>query len=141
MRRPTRTRRLSIAALTSSLAFVIVACAGIRSFWTYDAWQTVVHGEGYAFVLECGTAGFVCRSGEAIPSEPGGHVHGDENPDRYAVLFGIREFQFHVSRKEAEIDLRIPVWPLLLLLLIAPVRWLIARPANAPAFPVITDAK
>jgi len=30
-----------------------------------------------------------------------------------------------------------PLWPMLLLLLIAPVRWLIARPANSPAFPVI----
>lgn len=33
-----------------------------------------------------------------------------------------------------------PLWFPLLLLLIAPVRWLIARPASASAFPVITDA-
>jgi len=35
----------------------------------------------------------------------------------------------------------VPLWPLLLLLLIAPIRWLIARPANAPAFPVIAKAR
>lgn len=127
--------------MISLLAFVVVAGASIRSFWNYDAWQTVINGEGYAFVLEFGTAGFGCRSGEAIPSQPSGHFHADHNPDRYAVRFGIREFQFHASRKEAEIDFRIPLWPLLLLLLIAPLRWLIVRPANAPAFPVITDAK
>jgi len=33
---------------------------------------------------------------------------------------------------------RAPLWPLLILLIIAPARWLIARPENAPAFPVIT---
>ncbi|HEX5243521.1 MAG TPA: hypothetical protein VFW23_09705 [Tepidisphaeraceae bacterium] len=35
----------------------------------------------------------------------------------------------------------VPVWFPLLLLFIAPARWLIARLASAPAFPVITDAK
>jgi len=38
-------------------------------------------------------------------------------------------------------DIMIPLWLTLLLVLIGPVRWLIARPANAPAFPVITDTK
>lgn len=33
MRRPTRTRRLSIAAIASLLAFGVVAAAGVRSFW------------------------------------------------------------------------------------------------------------
>jgi len=32
----------------------------------------------------------------------------------------------------------IPLWFVLLLLLIAPALWLVARPTNAPAFPVIT---
>ena len=40
-----------------------------------------------------------------------------------------------------EFEIVMPLWPLLILLLIAPVRWLTARPANAPAFPVIANAK
>jgi hypothetical protein len=40
-----------------------------------------------------------------------------------------------------ELCFEVPLWFPLFLLLIAPVRWLIARPANVPAFPVITVAK
>lgn len=35
----------------------------------------------------------------------------------------------------------VPLWIPLLLLLIAPVCWLIAQPANIAAFPVVTDTK
>ena len=44
-------------------------------------------------------------------------------PDKQASLFMVN----------------VPIWFPLLLLLIAPVCWLIARPANAPAFPIVTD--
>ena len=49
--------------------------------------------------------------------------------------------EHHELGSEKVFAVRIPVWFPLLLLLIAPARWLIARPADAPAFPVITDAK
>jgi len=35
----------------------------------------------------------------------------------------------------------VPLWFPLLLLLITPARWLIARPTNAPAFPVIAEGR
>lgn len=38
MRRPARTRRLSLAAILSLLAFMAVTGVGIRSFRIYDAW-------------------------------------------------------------------------------------------------------
>ena len=54
-----------------------------------------------------------------------------ENSDSFPDYPGaLREFQIFI-----------PLWFPLLLLLIAPVRWLIARPQYVPAFPVIADAK
>ena len=51
MRRPTRTRRFSIAAMMSLLAFVVVAGEGSRSCWIWDQWHT---GAGKTISLENG---------------------------------------------------------------------------------------
>jgi len=34
--------------------------------------------------------------------------------------------------------IEVPRWPIFVLLLIIPVRWLMGRPGNTPAFPVVT---
>ena len=150
MRRPTRTRRLSIAAMASLLAFVAAAGADVRSFWNYDIWQTVSNKGGCAIVLGRGCAAFARRSGAALPGAipimPKGHTHIDYQPHRSDVLESFWNFRFQnradiKQGRGSTFAFVGPIWPLLLLLLITPVRWLIARPANAPAFPVITERK
>lgn len=152
MRRPIRTRRLGVAAIVSLLAFVALAGAGVRSFETCDNLSLGVH---QVIILNRGCLVYVYEfenSGrhslliiyhpsllvedkspasldKTIPAEWrfagfwGGELGGDYVPTYNMVYFGV------------------PLWFPLLLLLIAPVRRLIARPADAPAFPVVADAK
>src|SRR6185437_12354296 len=55
MRRPTRTRRLSIAAIVSLVAFVVLASAGVRSLFVYDQWDFGSH------IIESGNFGIGYR--------------------------------------------------------------------------------
>lgn len=143
MRRPTRTRRLSIAAIVSLLAAVVVAGAGVRSLWSEDSWQS---GNGrWGFALSGGCAHFNHCTGFAAEAAPTGHFHFDATPDRSVVWQMIRGFRIDReavrSKKHGDgmdFVFHMPVWPLFLLLVIPPVRWLIARSENVPAFPVIT---
>jgi len=48
MHRPIRTRRLSIDAIWSLLAFMVVAGAGVRSFWIADELTGVRNEIGFA---------------------------------------------------------------------------------------------
>src|SRR5690348_16105615 len=64
MRRTTRTRRLSIAALASSLAFVAVAGAAVRSFWiptvkVFGDWNRITLEHGSVTYLRLSKIGSV----------------------------------------------------------------------------------
>jgi hypothetical protein len=124
------------------LLFVVVAGVGAKSVWipdkwTFKSWRGIEVMGGRAFYW---------------------HWHGKsaagENPatghTSFRAPFAITEdfWKFDVSDKQYYPELAdfrsfvvcMPLWFPLLLLLIAPIRWIIARPANGPAFPVITDA-
>lgn len=140
MRRRVRTRRLSVTAMMSSLAFLVLVGAGLRSFWKWDGWE---FGNGQLIALESGS---VVYSQEKVPGSfrPGGHVLGDV---KYALFpKGTLGFAFRDEAGQTRLGymsifvLRAPLWPLLLLLLIIPALWFVARPAG-PAFLVIADAK
>jgi len=149
MRRPIRTLRLSIAAVLSLLAFVVVCAAEVNSFWDVHIWQAET---GRTVELFGGRIGY--QHPDAPRFGPGGHISFKAalitTPKRRIIAdaiwgFEIRRFAIHSMLDPSDVDkfflVAAPLWPFILLLLIAPVRWLIARPANAPAFPVVTDAK
>jgi len=144
MRRSTRPRRLSIAAKLSLLAFVALSALGARSFWTADSWT---HGDRRAIGFALGRGQLACAY-VSMPPEmkiSGHHQSTDaqsfETPS--AILpFNVVNRVFHFPSGDLKQHaLWVSLWFPLLLLLIAPARWLIARPANARAFPVVTDAK
>lgn len=143
MHRPTRTRRLSIVAMVSLLAFVVVAGEGVRSFWTLDHWNI---SRGHWTDEEYITLGRGCvlyyRDMSNLDLASGLPLHVSENVGRFRHVGGILGFDYYNGRnlqgRQRHFMLRIPLWALILLLLIAPVRWLISRPANTPAFPVVT---
>ena len=143
MRRPLRTRRLSYAATMSLLAFMAVAVAGIRSVRSYDIW-----GSGtWVIGLENGSVKFLRETGYYAngPMSSLGHISGSATARRPLInfRFSINSHDVIPNRPGAVrlLEVQIPLWLPLLLLLIAPVCWLIASPANAPAFAVITDAR
>jgi len=144
MRRPSRTRRLSIVAIVSLLAFVAVAAAGIRSLWVFDAIGKPNQHGGWAIELADARATFelVLSTGASGPIGRG-HVSARLRPNSSVVGRAIWGFQAQktVLPGMKLIQIITPLWLPLLLLLIAPVLWVIARPANAPAFPVIADRK
>lgn len=126
----------------SLVVFAAVAGAGVRSLWSLDLWES---GNGrWGIVLAGGRAHFNHMSGLAAQYPPTGHVHVDVRPNRSDIAQMV--WGFRIDRDTLPFDngrysiLHTPIWPLLLLLLIVPVRWLIARPACASAFPVIANA-
>lgn len=138
MHRPTRTRRLSIAAITSCAFFVIVAAVVVRSFWTADL---LILRPGTTVVIDNSVVLFA----HAPPDLIVGASHQSWPTRPYALNWSILKLSHtrHIIHREGTgagtISVYgIPPWPPLLLLLIAPVRWLIARSENVPAFPVIT---
>ncbi len=145
MRRPTRTRRLSIAAMVSLLLFVVVAAAGVQSLGKWYDWNI---GYQHGINLVRGLVIFRKSSGLKLAAySPGfyssdaGLIYSVAMPSRI-LGFGLSNETYHGPIGDLkEFLFIVPVWFPLLLLLIAPMRWLVARPVNAPAFPVITDAK
>lgn len=143
MYRPTRTRRLSIAAMASTLALALVAGAEIRSFRTYDCWKF----RGWrAVALGNGCVMFWRWSGDALGSvnePPAGYQSGDiglGSPIK-GLRFGTATRQVATRAGNAEFfTVWVPLWFLLLPLLITPMLWLIARPVGGMAFPVIPCA-
>ncbi len=137
MRRPTRTRRLSIAAIVSLLAFVVLAGVGIRSFRVPGevriGWQNKIAVEaGYV------TCVHIYQTKEV--RDQSGNLKW---PAKFLwIAAGFRVGQWIVflagDYTWAAYGIEFPLWFPLLLLLFAPVLCLIARPANAPAFPVVT---
>ncbi|HEX5243836.1 MAG TPA: hypothetical protein VFW23_11290 [Tepidisphaeraceae bacterium] len=124
--------------MLSLLAFGVIAAAGVRSFWTVDSWM---HGDRRVVGMALGRG----RAYVSLPIE----VNVQQSSD--AKLFETHSAIFPVAfvNKVYHLpsgDLRqhavwVQLWFPLLLLLIIPMCWLVARPANAPAFPVITDGK
>jgi hypothetical protein len=146
MRRPTRTRRLLIAAIVSLLAFGAVAVMDVRSFWVAEIWQdrharSVALYDGRVTYRHALAKLSVFQSGRwSIKASLITH-------SRHIVADAIWGFQAHTdsfpspvnsSKVDTFFFAAVPLWFPLLLLLIIPICWLIARPANAPAFPVVT---
>lgn len=144
MRRPIRTRRLSIAAIVSGAMFLAITGAGIRSVWVWDQWYFKTWK---MIMLSGGRIRYREMSGTQFAglSDPTIHQSGySESTNLSGILkFEVDNAEIDPSRPGTwrDFSVWIPLWPILLLLLITPVRWLIARPANASAFPVIADAK
>lgn len=149
MRRPTRTRRLSIAAVVSLLVFAAVAGVGARSFWILDNLSLGVHqvillNRGCLVYEHESTNGnlsspFIAQHGSALIEERAFTVEKILSADWVHAGFWGGEMTDGFSYEGRYFG--VPLWPLLLLLLVAPSRWLISRAANAPAFPVINDGK
>lgn len=155
MRRPTRTGRLSITAILSLLALVAVAGIGVRSFWFQESWtlQPASTGRVAERMIALNRGRVSCEDVSWItatkPSELRdlGYMSGDLKspfPGHRSIL-GLSETKevalILKDRTLVILVVDVPLWPLLVLLLIAPLRWLIARPAGGPAFPVVIDSK
>jgi len=137
MRRPIRTRPLSIAAIMSFLAFVVVAGAGARSYWVYNGWEC---GRFRFGELECGRVAYERLSGGIFDTMADRSRYFSRNAIPVDMLSTLK-FDLVNANQDGEIKVfivRVPLWPLLLLLLIAPALWLIARSLGVPAFPVVT---
>ena len=139
MRRPIRTRRLSIAAIEACALFVLLSFAGIRSFWTWDALSTGSQAIG----LMGGYLVYTQASGKGVIYSESGHLSGSMQPHLldmpksflgFAAKTNVFSSPFGI---EKDFALRVPLWFPLFLLLVYSGRWLIARPANTPAFQVI----
>lgn len=143
IRRPTCTRRLSIAAILSLLAFVVVAGAGVRSLrisdeWHFGSWRTIT--------LANGCIEYSHWWGSAVPAIKGppvtGHRSSKTSPQNSSRGFGMYEHDFVTTIPRATETVFVAwtsLWVPFFLLLVAPVRWVFSRPRSA-AFPVVTDA-
>lgn len=139
-----RTRRLSIVAVVSFVAFVVVAVITIRSFWLSDGWAD---NSGHFIALE---GGRIAYTHIFVPNYlPSGHLPASMSPDRQVLenaIWGFRAYKSSIPSDPSgqaipAFRAAVPLWPLLVLLIVAPVRWLRAQQSNEPAFPVITDGK
>ena len=145
MHRLTRTRRLSIAAMVSLLLFVAVAGEASRSCRIWDQWHI---GNGKTISLENGCILYTHVSGVAGEFPVMKHASFDPKTiinmnDRVPASWIFAGFSERYRKMNASpfigfFRFSVPIWASLIPLLILPVRWLIGRPANAPALPVIT---
>ena len=137
-----------IVALLSMVAFLAVAAVGVRSLWVHDSFYEFGDFGDREIDIYNGCVAFRRQA----PNSPRklitlivarGHTATQLTPSPHSVGQAFRGFEKTETDLTASkiIVVKTPVWPLLLLLLVAPMRWLIARSPNAPAFPVITDAK
>jgi len=90
MRRPTRTRRLTIAAVLSLMAFGVVTGAGVRSFWSLDCWENSNGRWGIA--LAGGCAIFNHHSEFPASYTPIGFYHTDVRPDAFEINRAVGDF-------------------------------------------------
>lgn len=130
MRRPTRTRRLSIAAIVSMLLLVVVAQA--ESHWIETPSPI---GDSGSLKLSDGTMEFRLGWNQKASIKPGSLSLSEHKMLGFTVTKWVAGFGPVI------LIIEVPRWPIFLLLLIIPVRWLMGHRANAPAFPVITDSK
>jgi len=145
--RPARTRRLAMIAAVSLAMFAAVSAVELRSFWRWDGWISA-NGRWIAQLAD-GCALYNSKSGGTeLPAQhpQRGHLHAQVTPDSTSFEKGLWGFIAHSQSANTRAGrvtvflLRLPIWPLLLLLLIIPARWFYARPAGR-AFPVVTEAK
>lgn len=134
--------------MVSLLAFMMLAGEGVRSFRIWDSWGFGI-GRGGVDLVQ-GRVLYTYEA-KATPLESPHFVHVsvyDNRTDNLDHLisrkwifagFSVRNFGFPSG--QTYIVVAAPLWFPLLLLLVVPVRWLVAQPTNAPAFPVLTDAK
>ncbi len=147
MRRPTRTRRLTIAAKVSLLAFMIVAAVGVRSYRTSDRWNL----GGRRIMLIHGRVLDAYDPADAAVTFPVHESYSAVNPYLPELFLppkwsfagfswsDIENVTISNCKRSTELCLGAPLWFPLLLLLISPVRWLIAPRVAGAAFPVVTD--
>jgi hypothetical protein len=134
--------RMSIVAMLSLLAFMVVVAADIRSFRIGDywgsSWRSIALDHGSIIYSQFWGSGLYHLSGRVQ------HATGHQTAWMGSISawkFGTNYKNYRQTDDVQFFAIWIPLWLPLLLMLFAPVRWLIARPANAPAFPVVTDAK
>ena len=142
MHRPTRTRRLSIAAIVSLVVFALLGGAGVRSLWIWDQWN---FKSPRLFRLSNGRVSYWQWTGsQPFPGDDQfEHLSGKADGQTVSTMLKFQMENEEIYPNAAPVRvfaLIIPLWFPLLLLLALPCCWLIARPANAPAFPVIAEA-
>jgi len=133
---------LSIAALVCCALFVVAAGAGVRSFWKQDSWIYGRDKRVVGFGFGRGRMVGVYLSVPAGINITFGHQSWDatsfEAPSPILPVAVVKKTDHLLSVGDLiQRAVWVPLWFPLLLLLIAPARWLIARPANAPAFLVV----
>src|SRR6185437_15319971 len=149
MRRPSRTRRLSISATMSIAIFVVVAGAGVRSFLTWDALDfgvgnriLISHGYlQYSHTWISQAPGYPVQP-QSLSHESGHDLSTPGSLGRHFMGFSYSHIKASQTSNCLDVyELWIPLWFPLLLLFLAPLRWLIAQHTYVRAFPVLNDAK
>jgi len=134
---------MSIAAMMSFAAFVVLAVLSVRSFWTWDLLsdgvsEMITLSDGCVMYTHTSTSG---ASGTSL----NGHISGRGYPNRRSIRRAALGFSATRSILPSGLgqlqisQVTLPLWPLLLLLIVMPVLWLIARPPAGLAFHVIAD--
>ena len=143
MQRPIRTSWMSIAAMVSFAAFAVLTVFAVRSFWTWDLLsdgvsEMITLSDGCVMYTHTSTSG-------ASRTSLNGHISGRGYPNLRSIRRAILGFSATRSILPSGVgqlqvsQVTLPLWPLLLLLIVMPVLWLIARPPAGPAFTVLTE--
>jgi len=150
MRRPTRTRGLSIAAAVSLVLFIAIAALWVHSYtMTYTELHQRIRVQGQQiefardFLRVCDGSLYFHHDVTLFPvaSINPSAMQQLLDPRRTSYLF-MKQVPWNGGTWLGDPNgWHVPLWVLLLLLLIAPARWLIAHPANTAAFPIVTNAK
>jgi len=134
MRRPTRSRRLSIAAIVSITGVFVIAAAAVRSLWAFDHLDfTSAQGIG----LSEGCIVYWRWSGKSLIG-----MNTEGNPPILGALrpyIGTHEKQvFSTSSMNPKcFYVSVPLGLPLLILAITIAYWLVGREADEPAFPIV----
>lgn len=141
MRRPIRTRRLSITAILSLLLFAVMAVAEVRSLWITDIW---FFGNSTFIKTPEGCVHYTRISGNFVSHITDRSVHDSWNAHATPAV-SLFKPRFTIWRSPGndfqQVDVIVPLVFPLPLLIVAPVLWLVARPAKVPAFPVVTSVR
>ncbi|HEX5242373.1 MAG TPA: hypothetical protein VFW23_03845 [Tepidisphaeraceae bacterium] len=147
MRRFARTRRLSIAAAVSLVLFIAIAALWGRSYtMCYSELHQRIHVQGQQIDFTTDVLR-VCDGSLYFHHDVTQFPVPNINSNEEKLLLQSRANTYAFMRQPPwdgaswpgdPNTWHVPLWLPLLLLLIAPVCWLIARPVNATAFPVVT---
>lgn len=121
------------------MAFAALSGFGVKSFWAVNVMD---FGRFHYLVLHRGVIEYQHLSGKFYDkmNDEVQIASTDAGPASAASVldFSVTSL-FDKLSGTGVFDVRARLWLLLLLLMIAPVSWLIGRPENGPAFPVIND--